>query len=64
MASEMTRLLVALALSYALCVPAFAGAAQPLKSDSFATRAHKYWLSHDLQRLVFWQAPDARVARR
>ena len=50
------RLIATLPLLFALAAPVFAAAGQVSRSEPVQTRKSDYWLSRDMQRLVFWQA--------
>ena len=55
----MKHFLLVLPLSLALAIPAVAAPGQTSKQGpARQTRKSDYWLSRDMQRLVFWQPHD------
>ena len=53
----MNNLAISLALLLMFTAPAFAAAGSSSRQEP-QSRQHEYWLSHDMQRLVFWQSPS------
>ena len=59
----MIRLTATFTLLLALTAPVLAASGSS-RQETQPPRQHEYWLSQDMQRLVFWQSPAQGSSRR